>query len=74
MSNNDAVFNKEVELLQKAFPGGHLIKLQEAADYCGCDMRTLEARRDFPLIRLGNKGVVSLTNLAMWLTVTRGKA
>lgn len=65
---NNIVFNKNCEKLREAFPGGEVISLADAAAFCGVDARTLEARKDFPLMRMGSHKTVAQTALANWLT------
>lgn len=68
----NTVYNKAWERLEVHFPTGDLIPVKEAADYLGVDKRTLEARKDFPIIRLGSKGVVAKERLAFWLANAEG--
>mgnify|MGYP000039997885 CR=1 FL=1 len=67
------LLNAEIAQLREEFPNGHLIGIMDAARYCGVDYRTLEARKDFPIIRLGKRSVVNLTNFAQFLISTRGR-
>ena len=67
------IYNAALERISANFPNGNLISLPDAAAYLGVDKRTLEARRDFPIIRLGNKPVVAKERLAFWLAVSEGK-
>lgn len=66
------IYNAACERLETRFPNGDLIPLKEAADYLGVDRRTLEARKDFPIIRFGSKGVVAKERLAFWLANAEG--
>lgn len=68
---NNAIFNKNVELLQGQFTE-QFIPLRAAASYYGCDYRTLEARKDFPLVRMGRTPGVNLVQFAAWLTEAQG--
>lgn len=73
---NNIVYNKAWERLEAHFPNGNLIPVKDAADYLGVDHRTLEARKDFPVIRLpcrgGSKGMISKERLAYWLANAEG--
>lgn len=61
------VYNMAYEKIADRFPGTGLIPLPDVADYLDVDKRTLEARKDFPIIRLGSKPVVARERLAFWL-------
>ena len=45
-----------------------MIPLKDAADFIGCDVRTLQSDRDFPVKKLGRKYYVSSVALARWLS------
>ncbi len=64
---DNAVFNKNVSMLQERFQK-QFIPIDEAADYVGPDKRTLAARKDFPLVSMGNRKGVFLVRFAEWLT------
>lgn len=64
---DNAVFNKNVSMLQERFQK-QFIPIEEAADYVGPDKRTLAAMKDFPLVSVGNRKGVFLARLAEWLT------
>ena len=69
---DNTVYNTALERLEARFPHGNLIPVKDAADYLGVDQRTLTARKDFPIIRLGTKGVVAKERLAFWQAHTEG--
>lgn len=66
------IYNTACKRLEARFPKGNLIPLPDVAEYLGVDKRTLEARKDFPIIRLGSKGVVAKERLAFWLANSEG--
>lgn len=70
---DNIVYNTNLELLQARFPEGQLLGLREVADYVGCDYRTLEARKDFPIVRMGKSPRVPRARLAKWLTEAEGR-
>lgn len=64
-----ATFHEQLTALREKFPEGEMIGIKEAAKYVGCDYRTLQADKTFPLKRLGRSCMVSIINLARWLAV-----
>ena len=70
---DNLVFNTNLERLTARFPDGDLIGIKDAAAFCGCDYRTLEARKDFPVIRLGASPRVPLARFARWLSEAEGR-
>lgn len=62
-----ATFHEQLTALRKKFPEGELIFLKDAARYIGCDYRTLQADKTFPIKRVGRFYMVSVINLARWL-------
>ncbi len=70
---DNVVFNTNLELLNARFPTGQLLELREVAEYIGCDYRTLEARKDFPIVKMGRSPRVPRVRLARWLTEVEGK-
>ena len=61
-------FHEQLEALYELFGRDRaMIPLQEAAAYVGADKRTLMARRDFPLKKIGRCYRVPLVALARWL-------
>ena len=62
-----ATFHDQLTALREKFPVGELIGIKEAAEYIGCDYRTLQADRSFPVKRIGRFYKVSIINLARWL-------
>ena len=64
-----ATFHEQLTALRDKFPEGELIGIQEAARYVGCNYRTLQADRTFPIKRVGRYYMVSIINLARWLAV-----
>lgn len=64
-----ATFHEQLTALRERFPEGELIGIKAAAQYIGCDYRTLQADRTFPIKRIGRYYMVSVINLARWLAV-----
>ncbi len=57
----------ELAKLQAAYPGEGKISLRQAAKYLGCDVRTLQGNRSFPLKKVGSRYWVSLAAMARWM-------
>lgn len=57
-----------LERITEKFPDRELILVGEAADFLGCDKRTLFARKDFPLKRIGRRYYFASVALARWLS------
>lgn len=64
-----ATFHAQLTALREKFPEGELIFLKDAAAYIGCNYRTLQADRTFPIKKIGRFYMVSIINLARWLAV-----
>lgn len=62
-------FHEHLTALRKRFPDRELIFLKDAAAYIGCNYRTLQADRTFPIKKIGRFYMVSIINLARWLAV-----
>ena len=62
-----ATFHEQLSALREKFPEAELIGIKAAAQYIGCDYRTLQADRTFPLKKIGRHYKVSVINLARWL-------
>lgn len=62
------LFHENLEALYERFgKESALISLSKAAAYVGCDPRTLEADKSFPVKRIGKQTRVPLISLARWL-------
>lgn len=69
---DNIIFNTALERLETRFPNRNLIPIKDAAEYLGVDVRTLKARKDFPVLHFGCKGFVAKEPLAKWLAYAEG--
>lgn len=61
-------YRPQLELLTDLFPGRAAVSIVECQNVLGIDRRTLLTIDGFPVRQIGNKYVVSITELARWLT------
>ena len=61
-------YREMLEAVHAAFPETELVPLRQAAQYLGCDHRTLIADPDFPVKTIGRMYYVPRTGLARWLS------
>ncbi len=60
-------FRDNLERISARF-SKELIPLKDAADYVGCDPRTLRDAKDSPVKRVGRFYYVAIVALARWLS------
>lgn len=60
-------YYEQLEQITEHFGKIQLIPLREAADFMGCDHRTLMKQKDFPIKKVGGRYYVGAVNLASWL-------
>jgi len=60
-------YYEQLEQIVARFGKAQLIPIKEAAEFVGCDHRTLMKQKDFPLKKVGSRYYVGTVNLASWL-------
>lgn len=62
------LYYQNLEQIRKRFGEIELIPIKDAAEYCGCDSRTLKSQKDFPLKKVGRMYYVTACAFASWLS------
>lgn len=65
--SSQEIYNENMALIRTAFGDEVMLPFLEVAKFLGCDPRTLEYDKDFPLKRIGALRVVCRTSLAAWM-------
>lgn len=68
MAREKELFRDNLVRLDAAFPNKDLIPIKEAAQYIGCDYRTLLGSRGFPSRKVGRFWYAPKVQLASWLS------
>lgn len=69
MRKNDELYRFHLERLLELFPQREIISMNELCAYLGMDRRTILKDKRCPAKKIAGKYVVSLVNLAWYLTI-----
>ena len=68
MAREKENYRENLRLIYEHFGDVQLIRIKEAAEYCGLDERVMKRAKDFPLRKIAGRYYVPAVSLASWLS------